>query len=218
MTPVTKAAAGEHRKITGPAGPRACPSAPSACAPRIASTGQASSWSAWVSGVAIQPGAMALTRMPSAAQAIGEALRELRNAAFAGAIGGREARAEEAQHRGDVNDAPPLSASSGRQAVQTRMVPVRLTSSTWAKVSRSYSALRRMIPAALTRISKTVQPTDQTVDRGGVGHIKLGGRAGRGWRASPLGGGQTAAVACSRLSQSRRDGGADAAVPPVTSA
>jgi hypothetical protein len=38
------------------------------------------------------------------------------------------------------------------------MVPVRLMSTTWAKVSRSYSALRRMIPAALTRISRRSSP------------------------------------------------------------
>jgi hypothetical protein len=65
---VTKAAAGEHRKITEPARSPGVPQRFIGVRLRIASDRAGSSWSAWVSGVAIQPGAMALTRMPSAAQ------------------------------------------------------------------------------------------------------------------------------------------------------
>ena len=40
-------------------------------------------------------------------------------------------------------------------------------------------------PGRIDQDIKTVQPAGQTVDRGGVGHIKLGGRDGRGWTQAP---------------------------------
>ena len=54
--------------------------------------------------------------------------------------------------------APPPFASAGRQAVQRRIVPVRLTSSTCSNVSISNSATRRMIPAALMSTSSRSRP------------------------------------------------------------
>ena len=71
---MTKAAAGEQRKITAPATSAGLPQRLSGVRLRIARDRAGSSWSAWVSGVAIQPGAMALTRMPSVAQAMARLL------------------------------------------------------------------------------------------------------------------------------------------------
>src|SRR4051794_22002277 len=49
--------------------------------------------------------------------------------------------------------APRLAASSGRAAAQTRIVPLRLTSTTCANASGPCSSARRMVPAQLTTMS-----------------------------------------------------------------
>ena len=213
MTPVTKAAAGEDRKITEPARSAGLPQRFIGVRLRIASDqggvvlkclGQRRRDPARRYGV--DPDALG-------GPSNGEALGELSDTAFAGAIGGGEARAPKLSIEATLTMLPPVEPSSGRQAEQTRMVPVRLTSTTWAKVSRSYSAPRRMIPAALSRISRRSSPPTRRWNCVAVGHIEVGGRGCRGWgRRLPQQGGQTGGGnVAARLSQRRRDGGANAA-------
>src|ERR1700730_12429414 len=67
MTPVTNAHAGEQRNTTEPVMSSTSPQRPRGVRARIAPLFWASSRTVAVSGVAIQPGATALTRIPSAA-------------------------------------------------------------------------------------------------------------------------------------------------------
>lgn len=69
MAPVTNCAAGEHKNTAAPAMSRGSPHRASGVRARIASLRSGSSRSARVSGVRTHPGAMALTRIPSAAYA-----------------------------------------------------------------------------------------------------------------------------------------------------
>src|SRR3546814_4829480 len=69
MAPVTKAAASEQRKRTGPATSAGVPQRPIGVRSIRDLERSGSSTSAAVSSVAIQPGATAFTRMPSLAQA-----------------------------------------------------------------------------------------------------------------------------------------------------
>ena len=66
-TPVMKAAAGVHRNTAARATSSGVPQRASGVRARMGPARAGSSCSAWVSGVAIQPGATALTRMPSGA-------------------------------------------------------------------------------------------------------------------------------------------------------
>src|SRR5580765_5004997 len=68
--PVTNDAAGEHRNTTVPAISAGFPQRPSGVRARIAALRTGSSCNACVSGVATQPGAIAFTRILSAAYAI----------------------------------------------------------------------------------------------------------------------------------------------------
>ena len=67
ITPVMKLAAGVHKNTAACATSCGVPQRPRGVRARIGPLRAGSSCSACVSGVAIQPGAMALTRMPSAA-------------------------------------------------------------------------------------------------------------------------------------------------------
>ncbi len=212
MTPVTKAAAGEHRKITEPA-------RSAGCAPAL-HRGAAED--------RFRPGGVVLERLgqrrrdPARRYGVdpdalggpgdGEALGELRYAALAGAVGGGEARAEEAQHRGHVDDAAApfrqQRTAGGADAHGAGQVDVHHLGEGLQVVFGTPPD----DPGGIDQNIKTVQPAGQTVDRGGVGHVKLGGRDGRGWDVGSLGGGQAGGGdVAARFRQSRRDGGADAA-------
>ena len=99
-----KDAASEQTNITGPATSSGLPQRASAVLPSSCADLAGSSWSACVSGVAIQPGAMAFTRMPSLAHASAKRSGELRDTPFTGAVGRDSGAAEEGQHGRDVDD------------------------------------------------------------------------------------------------------------------
>jgi hypothetical protein len=83
--------------------------------------------------VTMKPGAIALTRMPSSAQAMASDLVSCSNACLGGAIGRVSGAAEAGIHRGDVDDLALGGFQPGCSASAQRSDPVRFTSSTWEK-------------------------------------------------------------------------------------
>ena len=74
-------------------------------------------------------------------------------------------------------------------------------------------------PGGIDQDIETVQPAGQTVDRGGVGHIQLGGRDIAGGTPAPSAGGRPAAVTWQPASARAAAIAAPMPlVPPVTSA
>ncbi len=103
-TPVMNAAAGEPRNMTAPATSAGLPQRPSGVLATIAAERAGSSVRGRVSAVSIQPGAIALTRIPSDAQAIASDFVNWATPPFARAVRGSEAAAEKAEHRSEVDD------------------------------------------------------------------------------------------------------------------
>jgi hypothetical protein len=103
-----------------------------------------------VIGVSIQPGAIALTRMPSSAQATASDFVSCTMPAFDAAYPGESGAPKIACIEAMLTMAPLAAASAARQATIIRMVPVRLMSTTWANSDGSYSSRSLITPAALT--------------------------------------------------------------------
>ena len=101
-------------------------------------------------GVSIQPGAIALTRMPSSAQATASDFVSCTTPPFDAAYAGDSGAPKIACIEAMLTTAPLAFASAGRQATAMRIVPVRLTSTTRANSEGSYSARSLSTPAALT--------------------------------------------------------------------
>jgi hypothetical protein len=90
-------------------------------------------------GVSIQPGAIALTRMPSSAQATASDFVSCTTPAFDAAYAGHSGAPKMACIEATLMMEPLALASAARQATAIRMVPVRLTSTTRMNSDGSYS-------------------------------------------------------------------------------
>ena len=148
------------------------PHRPSGVRSRIARLRAASDRAGTVMGVSIQPGAIALTRMPSSAQATASDFVSCTTPPFDAAYAGDSGAPKIACIEAILMIAPLAFASAARHATAMRMVPVRLMSTTRANSDGSYSSCKSEDTGGVDQHGQRVEGRGKRADGRGVGHIQ----------------------------------------------